>query len=115
MKTCKDCIYFSKQTRINVFDAESYYANCRLYPDYTEKYSNHWCGQFKQSNIWKQQQDLKQPDDELRDYTLNRLRELDKEYTGIFEDKLSPESRKLNQELLRQYQQKVTELKELLK
>ena len=51
--------------------------------------------QHSDTNIWKQQQELKQPDDE--------------------KDELSKASRKLNQELLKQYKQKVAELEDILK
>ena len=48
MKTCKDCIYYSGlKNRVNVFDSESWYADCHLYPKVIETSSGYWCGQFK--------------------------------------------------------------------
>ena len=56
MKTCKDCIYY--------VDAKWCYLNPRpieIITSLKHEIEDHWCGQFKQSNIWKQQQDTKQP------------------------------------------------------
>ena len=56
-------------------------------------------------NIWKQQQDLKQPPERWDN----------PEYQAAQERTKKAASRKLNTELLRQYKDKVTELEELLK
>ena len=49
MKTCKKCIYHSKlKLKKNVFDPETYYAECHLYPKTTVTFSEHWCGQLTQ-------------------------------------------------------------------
>ena len=65
----------------------------------------------KRVNIWKQQQDLKQPDEQARtDWRRDHM----KKVFDRIKPKMSSESRKLNQELLRQYQEKVAEIEKLL-
>ena len=75
-----------------------------------EKLRNQPLGFTVKPNIWKQQQDLEQPDDSWQ------KRHEDWKGDVVYnENKLTPASRNLNQELLRQYKDKVTELEELLK
>ena len=126
MKTCKDCTYWKFHHRL--VDEDEISGRCHLHPTIIPTADYHWCGQLKEKmvykanwdtpeywkaneaankraserlNIWKQQQDLKQPDEIF--------------YGGKRGGSMKDASRKLNQELLRQYKKSVAEIEELLK
>ena len=46
MNTCKDCIYYFKQTELH--------GECRLYPKAQQMTDHeHWCGQLKENERWE--------------------------------------------------------------